>query len=77
MAHLGTPSAVIEDVGVLPEMQGKGIGKAMMVFALAKAKEKGCYKMSLSSNLRREQAHQFYESLGFKKHGFSFLMELT
>ncbi|WP_435354196.1 GNAT family N-acetyltransferase [Emticicia sp. SJ17W-69] len=77
MAHLGTPSAVVEDVGVLPTLQGKGIGKIMMEFALAKAKEKGCYKMSLSSNLRREQAHQFYESLGFKKHGFSFLMELT
>ncbi len=76
MAHLGTPSAVVEDVGVLPEMQGKGIGKAMMEFALKYAKEKGCYKMSLSSNLRREKAHQFYESLGFKKHGFSFLMEL-
>jgi GNAT superfamily N-acetyltransferase len=77
MAHLGMPSAVVEDVGVLPALQGKGIGKAMMEFALRYAKEKGCYKMSLSSNLRREQAHQFYESLGFKKHGFSFLMALT
>ncbi|MFD2521697.1 GNAT family N-acetyltransferase [Emticicia soli] len=77
MAHMGTPSAVVEDVGVLPGLQGKGIGKKMMEFALNYAKEKGCYKMSLSSNLRREQAHQFYESLGFKKHGFSFLMELA
>ena len=77
MAHNGTPSAVVEDVGVLPTMQSKGIGKLMMKFALKYAKEKGCYKMSLSSNLRREKAHQFYESLGFKKHGFSFLMDLT
>jgi GNAT superfamily N-acetyltransferase len=77
MAHNGTPSAVVEDVGVLPTMQSKGIGKLMMKFALKYAKEKGCYKMSLSSNLRREKAHQFYESLGFNKHGFSFLMELT
>ena len=77
MAHNGTPSAVVEDVGVLPTMQGKGIGKLMMEFALKYSKEKGCYKMSLSSNLRREKAHQFYESLGFKKHGFSFLMDLT
>lgn len=77
MAHLGTPSAVVEDVGVLPTMQGKGIGKLMMEFAMQYAKEKGCYKMSLSSNLRREKAHQFYESLGFQKHGFSFLMDLT
>ncbi len=77
MAHMGTPSAVVEDVGVIPGLQGKGIGKKMMEYALQYAKEKGCYKMSLSSNLRREQAHQFYESLGFKKHGFSFLIELA
>jgi GNAT superfamily N-acetyltransferase len=77
MAHLGTPSAVVEDVGVLPTLQGKGIGKLMMKYALKYAKEKGCYKMSLSSNLKREKAHQFYESLGFQKHGFSFLMDLT
>jgi GNAT superfamily N-acetyltransferase len=77
MAHNGTPSAVVEDVGILPMLQGKGIGKMMMEFALKYAKEKGCYKMSLSSNLKREKAHQFYESLGFKKHGFSFLMDLT
>lgn len=77
MAHNGTPSAVVEDVGILPMLQGKGIGKMMMEFALKYANEKGCYKMSLSSNLRREKAHQFYESLGFKKHGFSFLMDLT
>lgn len=77
MAHQGTPSAVVEDVGVLPSVQGKGIGKLMMEYALNYAKEKGCYKMSLSSNLKREKAHQFYESLGFQKHGFSFLMNLT
>lgn len=77
MAHNGTPSAMIEDVGVLPTMQGKGIGKAMMMFALEYAKAKGCYKMTLSSNLKREKAHQFYESLGFQKHGFSFLVDLA
>jgi len=77
MAHQGTPSAVVEDVGVIPAVQGKGIGKVMMEYALNYAKEKGCYKMSLSSNLKREKAHQFYESLGFQKHGFSFLMNLT
>lgn len=77
MAHQGTPSAVVEDVGVLSTVQGKGIGKLMMEYALNYAKEKGCYKMSLSSNLKREKAHQFYESLGFQKHGFSFLMNLA
>ena len=28
--------------------------------------------MALSSNLKREAAHAFYESLGFEKHGYSF-----
>lgn len=75
LGHLGTPSAVVEDVAVIAEHQGKGIGKKMMEFALQIAKEKGCYKLTLSSNLRREAAHAFYESLGFTKHGYSFLIE--
>jgi GNAT superfamily N-acetyltransferase len=76
MAHQGTSSAIVEDVGVLPNFQNQGIGKQMMEFAMQKAKEKGCYKLVLSSNLKRQKAHQFYESLGFCKHGFSFLVEL-
>lgn len=76
LAHHGTPSAVVEDVGVMSSYQGLGIGKKMMEFAMTYAKEKGCYKLNLSSNMKREKAHQFYESLGFKKHGFSFMIEL-
>ncbi|WP_342748417.1 GNAT family N-acetyltransferase [Solemya velesiana gill symbiont] len=34
LAHLGAPSAVIEDVAVAPELQGQGIGRKMMTFAL-------------------------------------------
>ena len=51
LAHFGTPSAIIEDVVVSETLQNKGIGKLMMEFAMEKAKEKGCYKMVLSSNL--------------------------
>jgi GNAT superfamily N-acetyltransferase len=76
LAHQGTPSGVVEDVAVRTDLQGQGIGKKMMEFALEKCREAGCYKMSLSSNLRRKEAHAFYESLGFEKHGFSFLMEI-
>jgi GNAT superfamily N-acetyltransferase len=77
IGHLGAPSAIVEDVAVAPTFQGKGIGKAMMQFALELAREKGCYKLMLSSNARREQAHAFYESLGFERHGFSFRVDLT
>jgi ribosomal protein S18 acetylase RimI-like enzyme len=76
LAHLGAPSGVVEDVGVLPAYQGQGIGRRMMAYALDLCRRAGCYKLTLSSNLQRTQAHAFYESLGFQKHGFSFRMEL-
>jgi GNAT superfamily N-acetyltransferase len=75
LAHQGTPSAVVEDVAVLSKYQGKGIGKYMMEYAIQKSKEAGCYKMVLSSNLKRTEAHAFYESLGFEKHGYSFRVD--
>jgi len=76
LAHLGTPSGLIEDVVVKTNFQGRGIGKQMMEYAMEYCKKQGCYKVSLSSNLKREGAHRFYESLGYKKHGYSFLLEL-
>jgi GNAT superfamily N-acetyltransferase len=75
-AHKGTPSGIIEDVVVSEKHQRKGIGKAMMFYAMNVCRDMGCYKVSLSSNLKRENAHEFYESLGFKKHGYSFYIEI-
>jgi GNAT superfamily N-acetyltransferase len=72
LGHMGAPSAVIEDVAVDPEWQRRGVGKQMMKYALQICAEKGCYKASLSSSLKRMQAHAFYESLGFERHGYSF-----
>lgn len=72
LAHLGTPSAIVEDVAVSPQHQG--IGKAMMAHAMGLASETGCYKLALSSNQKRVGAHAFYESLGFQRHGFSFVI---
>ncbi len=72
LAHLGKKSALVEDVGVLPEFQGHGVGKIMMQFAMEEAKSQRCYKLALSSNAKRERAHQFYDSLGFDRHGYSF-----
>jgi GNAT superfamily N-acetyltransferase len=72
LAHLGAPSAIVEDVAVDPARQGEGIGRAMMTHAIVVCRSKGCYKVALSSNLKRERAHAFYESLGFERHGYSF-----
>jgi GNAT superfamily N-acetyltransferase len=76
LAHRGAKSGVVEDVIVSRKFQERGIGKQMMRFALTQCRDAGCYKLSLSSNLKRTAAHAFYESLGFVKHGYSFIAEL-
>lgn len=72
----GTPAGVVEDVAVAPGRQGQGIGRAMMAHALGECRKAGCYKLALSSNVKREGAHRFYESLGFERHGYSFAIFL-
>jgi GNAT superfamily N-acetyltransferase len=75
LAHRGMPSAIAEDVVVTADRQGLGIGRHMMAHAVAEARAAGCYKLALSSNRKRTQAHAFYESLGFAQHGLSFVIE--
>jgi GNAT superfamily N-acetyltransferase len=73
LAHMGSPSGIVEDVVVHPAWRGRGIGKQMMHFAMEQCRQAGCYKLALSSNLKREAAHSFYEAMGFQKHGYSFV----
>lgn len=76
LAHLGARSAVVEDVCVDEGQRRSGVGRAMMEFAMGAAREGGCYKLTLSSNLARTNAHEFYRSLGFEQHGLSFRVNL-
>ena len=77
LAHLGAPSAIVEDVCVDEGSRGRGIGKLMMRFAMKLAAQSGCYKLTLSSNLARSEAHAFYRSLGFEQHGISFWVNVA
>ena len=76
MAHKGVPSAIVENVVVHPKFQSQGIGRSMMRHAMTEARACGCYKLVLSSNKVRVDAHRFYEKLGFKQHGISFQVDL-
>lgn len=73
----GLPSGIVEDVAVGKEYRGQGIGKQMMNCAFERCRQRGCYKVVLSSNEKRDAAHRFYESLGFVRHGFSFQVNLS
>jgi GNAT superfamily N-acetyltransferase len=75
LLHRGAASAIVEAVAVDPTQQSQGIGRQMMQWAMAEARRAQCYKLVLSSNLKRDRAHAFYESLGFTRHGYSFCVE--
>ena len=77
LSHGARDSCVVEDVVVAHELQGTGIGKQMMRFAMAACVARDCYKLVLSSHVRRERAHRFYEGLGFRQHGYSYLLDLS
>jgi GNAT superfamily N-acetyltransferase len=76
LAHRGLPSAIVENVVVDNSCRGRGLGRAMMRKAMEIARAKGCYKLALTSGQHRPDAHRFYDSLGFVRHGLSFQTEL-
>jgi ribosomal protein S18 acetylase RimI-like enzyme len=57
----------IEDVVVDRSVHGNGIGEAIVVQLLAKARELGIESVSLTCNPTREAANKMYQKLGFKK----------
>lgn len=76
LSHKGTPFAIIENVVVDQKQRSKGIGEALIRYAIDEAGKAGCYKVSLTSNKRRTDAHRFYERLGFGRTHEAFRINL-
>jgi GNAT superfamily N-acetyltransferase len=57
--------AEIESVHVHPHHRGSGVGAALLGDAIGRARQLGCYRVQLTSNNARTDAHRFYERLGF------------
>jgi GNAT superfamily N-acetyltransferase len=52
-------------VRVDSSLRSGGIGRKLVEWAIARAREKGCRLVQLTSDKRRRDAIRFYESLGF------------
>ena len=72
MTRNGRPAAIVENIVVDEAHRGQGIGRAMLEYARAMAQTHGCYKLSLTSNAKRTEAHEFYRRCGMMQHGVSF-----
>lgn len=71
--HDGARVGHIEDVSTRREYEGKGIGSALIQYALRYAKKENCYKVVLDCS---EKNVQFYKRIGFKKHEVSMRYDL-
>jgi len=66
--HDGGKVGHIEDVAVIKEYQGRGIGQKVVKALLEYAKKEGCYKTILDCT---DDLVSFYEKTGFKRHSNS------
>jgi GNAT superfamily N-acetyltransferase len=61
---LGRPGLYLEDLFVIPEMRGKGFGRAMLVELARIARERNCGRFEWAVLDWNEPAIQFYKNLG-------------
>ena len=64
---------MLRQMAVLNDLQGKGIGKALMIFAENLARDRGYQKITMHA---RKNALGFYEKMGYTKTGREFV-EIT
>ncbi|KAI8391136.1 acyl-CoA N-acyltransferase [Radiomyces spectabilis] len=65
---LGRPGLYLEDLFVLPEYRGLGVGKKLLVQLAALAKERECGRYEWVVLDWNEPSRKFYESLGAEPH---------
>ncbi len=72
LSHSAWPWALVENPIIDQGHRRRGFGRVLMDYAVAWAREARCYRIVLSSDKRRREAHRFYRSLGFEAsaHGF-------
>lgn len=63
----------IDDLVTYDSVRSRGYGDAMMDYLINYAKVAMCENIVLSSGLQREDAHRFYEKMGFEKKSFVFV----
>jgi ribosomal protein S18 acetylase RimI-like enzyme len=66
LSFQGGLRAQIESVRIDTRFQSRGIGSQLMKWVIERAKARGAHVVQLTTHKSREDAHRFYERLGFK-----------
>ena len=65
--HRPAPVGRISMMVVEEALRGQGIGAALVRAAEERLAAQGCYMVEVTSNLKRTEAHRFYEKLGYER----------
>jgi GNAT superfamily N-acetyltransferase len=65
LTYQGGWRAMIEGVRIDGKIRSSGLGKAMIEWAVQRARGRGCHLVQLTTDKSRPEAKRFYETLGF------------
>lgn len=65
LTYRGGVRAQIEAVRIRKDRRGSGLGKALLEWAIERAREKGAHLVQLTTDKQRPDALRFYRALGF------------
>jgi ribosomal protein S18 acetylase RimI-like enzyme len=64
-------------LAIVSTMRRRGIGRALIATAERDFAQRGIRRVALNTRLAREDAHKFYESLGYERNGWRFVKQLS
>ena len=70
------PIAELDELYVIPEARGQGLGKKLVQEVLDHATKLGCRRLFIESHYKHKAAHKLYEKMGFTNYGYHFIKDL-
>ena len=71
-----SPSGMIDELVVMAEYQGKGLGKQLVLAAIERCRQLGCCEVEVSTEQTNLEAREFYRKCGFDKTEVLFELDL-
>ena len=74
--HRNAPVGRITILVVREDARGSGLGRRLVIAAEELMRARGCAILEVTSNRKLEQAHLFYEAIGYERTSFRFAKAL-